>query len=105
MIIFCPGGGEIRKMRRSRYPAIGTAAVTLWLWLVSPAEPYSMGAPDLACKKMQPGHGFDPQEGQPPVELIIEPEMEEIAPGQKMTIKLKATDRQFKGFMIQVNFS
>ena len=102
-INFCPGRGKTSKMRRSSYPAIGTA-VTLWLWLVCPSEPYSMGAPDLACKKMQPGHGFDPQEGQPPVELIIEPEMEEIAPGQKMTIKLKATDGQFKGFMIQVKF-
>ena len=77
-------------------------ASAMLLLIASPVQPYSMGAPDLACKAMKPGHGFDPQEGQPPVDLIIEPEMDVIAPGQKLTITLKATDGQFKGFMVQV---
>ena len=89
-------------MRNRRAKMSLLCASAMLLLIASPVQPYSMGAPDLACKAMKPGHGFDPQEGQPPVDLIIEPEMDVIAPGQKLTITLKATDGQFKGFMVQV---
>ena len=37
------------------------ALVTVTGLLFKGTNPYSMGAPDQACKRMTPGHGFDPQ--------------------------------------------
>ena len=50
---------------------------TSWKLLIvilnlDPARAYSGGAPNIACAQMQPGHGFQPQSGEPPAKLIIE---------------------------------
>ena len=51
-------------------------AASLLLLLLLHAPPptleYSMGAPDSACNRMTPGHGFDPQTSDPPARLVLE---------------------------------
>ena len=53
--------------------------------------------PPSACNRMMPGHGFDPQQGDPPARLIIEGDT--VAPGQ--TIKFRIEGGEFKGFIVQ----
>ena len=70
---------------------------------INPIAPYSTGAPDIACIKMTPGHGFDPQNNDDiPVTLSVSPESP-IAAGGTVTITLAAKDgeRGFQGFLIQ----
>ena len=62
-----------------------------------------MGAPDNACNKMYPGHGFDAQNNdQVPVTFSVSPEGP-IAPGQTVTVTLEANkgENGFKGFFVQ----
>ncbi len=72
----------------------------------SPSSEYSMGAPDSACNRMEPGHGFDPGSGGPdaaPARLVVGGA--EVAPGQPVKIRLEARDGgpgYFKGFIVQV---
>ena len=76
--------------------------------LVNPIKPYSNGAPDVACDKMFPGHGFDAQSNDElPVTLVVLPEGP-IAPGETVTITLEAHENEkeflnegFEGFLIQ----
>ena len=80
-------------------PAASSLTLALLLLLLgpSPTTEYSMGAPDSACNRMMPGHGFDPQQGDPPARLIIEGDT--VAPGQ--TIKFRIEGGEFKGFIVQ----
>lgn len=70
--------------------------------LLKECNPYSMGAPDQACKRMTPGHGFDPQDGDPPVVLEMASQ-DDILPGGHIDLRLVSTEgSNFKGFIIQV---
>jgi hypothetical protein len=71
---------------------------TIAALLLKTSSPYSMGAPDQACKRMTPGHGFDPQDGDPPVKLEMSAK-DEVAPGGHVDVRLVAADPavQFKG--------
>lgn len=62
-----------------------------------------MGAPDQACKSMTPGHGFDPQDGDPPVKLELSTKGE-VLPGGHIDVRLVATDsaNAFKGDLINL---
>ena len=66
--------------------------------LFKTCSPYSMGAPDQACKSMTPGHGFDPQDGDPPIKLELSTKGD-ILPGGHVDVKLVAPDSSnaFKG--------
>ena len=70
--------------------------------LIKGTSPYSMGAPDQACKRMTPGHGFDPQDGDPLVVLEMS-SRDDLAPGGHVDVRLVATDSSttFKGFILQ----
>merc|ERR1712110_355025 len=49
---------------------------------------------------MQPGHGFEPQSGEPPARLILEKTT--VAPGQPVHIRIEAEEgEEFKGFIVQ----
>ena len=50
-----------------------------------------------ACKRMTPGHGFDPQPGEPPARLVLE--REAVAPGQPLGFTIEGGE--FKGFIVQ----
>jgi hypothetical protein len=43
-----------------------------------------MGAPDSACSRMEPGHGFDPQNGEPPAKQELE--KNSVTPGQTVKV-------------------
>lgn len=80
-------------------PAASSLTLALLLLLLgpSPTTEYSMGAPDSACNRMMPGHGFDPQTGEPPARLVLEKDT--VAPGQ--TLKFRIEGGEFKGFIVQ----
>ena len=60
-----------------------------------------MGAPDSACGRMEPGHGFSPQEASS-VPALLTVESNEVAPGNGIKVRLEGKDgAQFKGFLIQ----
>ena len=66
-----------------------------------------MGAPDQACGAMFPGHQFDAQDNaKVPVTFTVTPEGP-VAPGQSVTIELKAKEEgvAFKGYMVQASLS
>ena len=50
-----------------------------------------------ACNRMTPGHGFDPQPGEPPARLVLEKEA--VAPGQPLRFTIEGGE--FKGFIVQ----
>ena len=52
-----------------------------------------------ACKRMTPGHGFDPQDGDPPVTLQMS-SRSDISPGGHVDVELVSPD-SFKGFILQ----
>lgn len=58
-----------KEMTSLRFIAIATSCLIINL---TPATAYSRGAPIIACDQMQPGHGFEPQTGEPPAILKIE---------------------------------
>ena len=49
-----------------------TIGISCLITNLTQAMAYSTGAPNLACDQMQPGHGFEPQTGEPPAILKIE---------------------------------
>ena len=49
-----------------------TIGISFLIAYVTPSMAYSVGAPNIACDQMQPGHGFEPQTGEPPAILKIE---------------------------------
>ena len=49
-----------------------TIAASCLIANLTMATAYSGGAPIIACDQMQPGHGFEPQTGEPPAILKIE---------------------------------
>ena len=64
--------------------------------LIALSEEYSMGAPDSACTRMEPGHGFGPQTSAAPVALEVD--KEEVAPGGQVKVVLKGLEgKKFKG--------
>ena len=48
-----------------------TIAISCLITNLTQARAYSTGAPNLACGEMQPGHGFEPQTGEPPAKLKV----------------------------------
>ena len=56
-------------MKSLKFLTIATSCLIVNL---TPARAYSRGAPNVACDQMQPGHGFEPQTGEPPANLKIE---------------------------------
>ena len=46
---------------------------------------------------MMPGHGFDPQTGEPPARLVLEKAT--VAPGQPLKFTIEGGE--FKGFIVQ----
>jgi len=64
-------------------------------------ETFTIGAPDMACKTMTPGHAHKIQTSESPAEIIVD--VTEVKPGQTIDFKLKGKDGQkFMGFIIQV---
>ena len=84
----------IRPFRAGPPVALG---LILLLLHPRPTTEYSMGAPDSACNRMTPGHGFDPQPGEPPARLVLEKEA--VAPGQPLGFTIEGGE--FKGFIVQ----
>jgi len=75
---------------------------------IQSSHAYSLGAPDAACKRMTPGHGFDavnqsPDPSGAPVKLTLNPpDGSDIVPGQTVSVSLEAQGEPgFKGFIIQ----
>ena len=60
----------LKTMESLRF--IFTASFLVILNPTPAARAYSTGAPSIACGEMQPGHGFEPQSGEPPARLILE---------------------------------
>ena len=55
------------------------------------SQEYSMGAPDSACARMTPGHGFDPQvpsQGDPPARLRVD--RRAVEPGGAVKVRVEA---------------
>ena len=86
----------IRPFRGAAPPVMALGLILLLLH-PRPTTEYSMGAPDSACNRMMPGHGFDPQTGDPPARLVLEKDT--VAPGQ--TLKFRIEGGEFKGFIVQ----
>jgi len=62
---------------------------------------FTIGAPDLACSHMTPGHAHAPQEGPGPVE--VEVSKTQVQPGETIDFAIKAKDdKEIMGFIIQV---
>ena len=78
---------------------------------IQSSHAYSLGAPDAACKRMTPGHGFDavnsknPDPTAAPVKLRLNPtDGSDIVSGQNVSVSLESADPEnsgFKGFIIQ----
>ena len=87
------------------FPPINVLFITIF---IQSSHAYSLGAPDAACKRMTPVHGFDavnqsPDPSGAPVKLILNPpDGSDIVPGQNVSVSLEAQGEPgFKGFIIQ----
>ncbi|RXG71673.1 putative defense protein [Armadillidium vulgare] len=60
---------------------------------------YSMGAPDVACESMTPGHGQTVRTDVPPYRL--KPNVTSVFNGEKLLLTLDSQDKPLKGFFIQ----
>ena len=67
---------------------------------IQSSHAYSLGAPDYACRRMTPGHGFDavnqsPDPSGAPVKLTLNPpDGSDIVPGQTVSVSLEAQGEQ-----------
>ncbi|CAB4066735.1 RARS [Lepeophtheirus salmonis] len=69
------------------------------LFFIKIIKGYTIGAPDSACKQMQPGHDFDPKPlNESPFEIILASNV--VEPGGSLELKLRSST-PFKGFIIQ----
>ena len=82
------------------FPPINVLFITIF---IQSSHAYSLGAPDAACKRMTPVHGFDavnqsPDPSGAPVKLTLNPpDGSDIVPGQTVSVSLEAQGEPFKG--------